>query len=81
MIQAAPHIEIRGADRDALLDIHDAAYQLSVNVRYVRRMVDERRVRFLKVGRLIRFRRSDLEAFLKHAEVEPVSASGLTGSS
>lgn len=57
---------------DAPLNIEEAAYRLGVSVRYMRRMVDEKRVRYLKVGRLVRFRSPDLEAFLKQAEVEPV---------
>lgn len=66
---------------DAPLNIQEAAHRLGVSVRYMRRMVDEKRVRYLKVGRLVRFRGPDLEAFLKQAEVEPVSVSGPTGSS
>lgn len=66
---------------EAPLNIEEAARRLGVTVRYMRRMVDEKRVRYLKVGRLVRFRGPDLEAFLKQAEVEPISASGLTGSS
>lgn len=60
------------AHDDAPLNIQEAAHRLGVSVRYMRRMVDERRVRYLKVGRLVRFRGPDLEAFLKQAEVEPV---------
>ncbi len=55
------------------LNIKQAAFRLGVTPRYVRRMVDEKRVRYLKVGRLVRFRGADLEEYLKHAEVEPVS--------
>ena len=44
-------------------------------MRYVRRMVEEKRVRYLKVGRLVRFWPSDLEAFLTDAEIEAASES------
>jgi excisionase family DNA binding protein len=57
---------------DVPLNIEDAAHRLGVSVRYMRRMIDEKRVRYLKVGRLVRFRGPDLAAFLKQAEVEPV---------
>lgn len=68
--------EIRVSDSEDLLDIHEAAHRLGVTVRYMRRMTEEKRVRYLKVGRLIRFRPSDLQAFLKQVEVEAVTSSG-----
>jgi excisionase family DNA binding protein len=57
------------------LDLVDAAGYLSVNVRYVRRLVAERRVRYLKVGRLLRFRTEDLDAYLESCGVEPRTSS------
>jgi excisionase family DNA binding protein len=69
-----PHTEQSGIQRptdDAPLNIEEAAHRLGVSVRYMRRIVDEKRVRYLKVGRLVRFRGADLEAYLKQAEVEP----------
>lgn len=60
---------------DVPLNIEEAAQRLGVSVRYVRRLVDEKRVRYLKVGRLVRFRGADLEAFLKRSEVEPAPSS------
>ncbi|MHB8246087.1 MAG: helix-turn-helix domain-containing protein [Acidimicrobiales bacterium] len=53
------------------LSVSEAAAYLNVNVRYVRRLVAERRVTYLKVGRLLRFRASDLEAYLESCRVEP----------
>jgi len=52
-------------------DLVEAASYLNVNERYVRRLVAERRVRYLKVGRLLRFRVEDLETFLDSCRVEP----------
>jgi len=60
---------------DAPLNIEEAAQRLGVSVRYVRRLVDEKRVRYLKVGRLVRFRGADLEALLKRSEIEPAPSS------
>ena len=60
---------------DVPLSIEDAAHRLGVSVRYVRRMVDEKRVRYLKIGRLVRFRDADLEAFLTQSEIQPASSS------
>jgi excisionase family DNA binding protein len=55
------------------LDLVGAASYLNVNERYVRRLVAERRVRYLKVGRLLRFRVEDLETFLDSCRVEPAT--------
>jgi excisionase family DNA binding protein len=54
-----------------LLSITDAATRLGVTERYVRRLVHERRVPFYKVGRLVRFRESDLDRWLETGRVEP----------
>jgi excisionase family DNA binding protein len=59
--------------RRSPFDLAGAASYLNVNVRYVRRLVAERRVRYLKVGRLLRFRVEDLEAFLDSCRVEPAT--------
>ena len=39
----------------ALLDIEHVASRLGVSVRYIRRLVAERRIAYIKVGHLIRF--------------------------
>ena len=49
----APTIEM-------LLTIEQAAEILAVNERMVRRLVETRRIAFVKVGRHVRFRESDL---------------------
>ena len=59
--------------RRSPFDLAEAASYLNVNVRYVRRLVAERRVRYLKVGRLLRFRVEDLETFLDSCRVEPAT--------
>lgn len=57
-------------DRD-LLTVDQAAERLGTPVRFVRRLVAERRVRFYKVGRYIRFDSRDLDAFVCAGLVEP----------
>ena len=49
-------------ERQAPLTLSEAAAYLNVTERYVRRLVAERRVAYHKVGRLLRFRQSDLDA-------------------
>jgi excisionase family DNA binding protein len=48
-----------------LLSIDDVAEQLGVNVRHVRRLVQERRLPFIKWGRLLRFDPDDIACFVE----------------
>lgn len=54
------------------LTVEQAAEYLGTGVRFIRRIVAERRVVFYKVGNYVRFKRSDLEAFAQAGRVEPV---------
>ena len=53
-----------------LLTIDQAAKFLSVRPGYVRRLVRERRIRFVKVGKFVRLTQEDLEAFIEAGMVE-----------
>lgn len=58
---------------DALLDVSGAAIRLGCTERFIRRLVQERRIPFLKLGgSKIRFAPKDLDAWL---DVQRVSAS------
>ena len=54
----------RGPQPARPLTLGEAALYLNVSERYMRRLVTERRVTFLKVGRLLRFRPEDLDGYL-----------------
>jgi excisionase family DNA binding protein len=54
-----------------LLTVEDAAAELGTPVRYVRRLIHERRIRFHKIGKYVRISRTDLETFIAAAEVQP----------
>ncbi len=54
-----------------LLDIAAAAAYLGVNKTFVRSLVYEKRVRYYKVGRFVRLRTDDLDAFLATGVVDP----------
>lgn len=58
---------------DHLLTISEAADLLGTAERFPRRLVAERRVAFVKVGRHVRFRRSDLLQYIDHQVVAPVT--------
>ena len=47
-----------------LLDITDVAERLGVSVRHVRRLVNERRIPYLKWGHLLRFDPVEIEQWL-----------------
>jgi excisionase family DNA binding protein len=57
-----------------LLDIEAAAMLLGTSRRHVQRLVSERRIPFLRVGRFIRFDQASLKAWLDQHRVEPKRA-------
>ena len=58
------------ATAGALLDIAALAQRLGVTERFVRRLVDERRIPFLKIGKFIRFDPADIAAWIDQQRVE-----------
>lgn len=54
----------------SVMSIPQGATYLGVSPRFVRRLVDEGRVPYLKVGRLVRLRVADLDAFLDDCRVK-----------
>jgi excisionase family DNA binding protein len=58
--------------RADLVDIARAAERLGVSVRYVRRLVAERRIPYVKFGHLLRFDPVELEAWIDAARVDQV---------
>lgn len=57
------------------LDVKGAAAYLGVSVRFIRRLVAERRIAFHKAGTHVRFAIDDLDAFMRAGRVEPISRS------
>jgi excisionase family DNA binding protein len=55
------------------LTVAETAVYLNTSVRFVRRLIAERRIAFHKFGTHIRFARADLDAFVEAGRVEPVS--------
>jgi excisionase family DNA binding protein len=56
-----------------LLDVDTAATYLGVTPRFVRRLVAERRIPFVKIGRYVRFEIPDLDRFIEAGRVESVA--------
>jgi excisionase family DNA binding protein len=53
-----------------LLTPQEAAEQLGISLRFVRRLIFERRIPFIKVGRYVRIAASDLDAFIAAGRIE-----------
>jgi excisionase family DNA binding protein len=73
MIGARP----QGMDR--LLTVEQAAERLSTSARFIRRLIFERRIAFVKVGRYVRLDPEDVDAFIASGRVEPLTAAGRDG--
>jgi excisionase family DNA binding protein len=58
-----------------LLTVEEAADRLGTSVRFVRRLVFERRIAYTKLGRHVRIAASDVDAFITAGRVEPGSFS------
>jgi excisionase family DNA binding protein len=54
-----------------LLDKDELAARLGVSERFVRRLVEERRIPYLKIGRIIRFDPAEIDRWLTPQRVEP----------
>ncbi len=63
--------EPRTSKTSLYIDVPSAAAYMGTGERFVRRLVAERRVPFHKVGRHVRLRTADLDAFLAAGRVEP----------
>jgi excisionase family DNA binding protein len=62
---------------DPLLTAAEAAELLKTSERFPRRLIAERRIRFVKVGRFVRIPESALREFLAAGLVEPMTASAV----
>jgi excisionase family DNA binding protein len=55
---------------DKLLTTEEAAERLNITPRHVRRLVFERRIAYVKLGRHVRIAARDLDAFIRAGRVE-----------
>ena len=56
---------------DGLVNIAWVAKALGVTPRYVRRLVAEKRMPYVKLGRLVRFERSEVYRFIRERRIGP----------
>jgi len=55
---------------DRLLTVEEAADRLGTSVRFVRRMIAERRIAYIRIGRHVRIAEADLASFVAAGRVE-----------
>lgn len=61
------------SEPERLLTVGQVAELLSTSERFPRRLIEERRIRFVRVGRHVRIPESALSEFIVAGLVEPVS--------
>jgi excisionase family DNA binding protein len=64
------HSRSRTEVLDRLLTVEEAADRLGTSVRFVRRLIAERRIAYVKVGRHVRLDPADVEAFIAASRVQ-----------
>jgi len=69
--ETKPPKAVSGRVLTELLDLEEVARRLSTSPRHIRRMVFERRIPFVKVGRFVRFVPDDLARWLDEQRVGP----------
>jgi excisionase family DNA binding protein len=60
-----------------LLTVEAAAERLSTSPRFIRRLIAERRIEFVKVGRHVRISEGALAEFIEAGKVSPLTAASL----
>ncbi|MDR7278681.1 helix-turn-helix domain-containing protein [Catenuloplanes atrovinosus] len=62
---------------EELLTPIEVAARLKSTTRFVRRLVSERRIAYVKVGRLVRFEPADVEAYIRAQRIEPTDRAAI----
>jgi excisionase family DNA binding protein len=55
---------------EPLMSVQEAATRLGTPIRFIRRLIAERRIRFYKIGRYVRIDPQDLNDFVSHSRVD-----------
>jgi excisionase family DNA binding protein len=69
----------RSVQLPRLLDLPGVAEHLGTSERHVRRLVQERRIPFIKVGRFVRFDPEDIATWLDAARIAPARSNPMLG--
>jgi excisionase family DNA binding protein len=57
---------------DRLLTVEAAAERMSTSVRFIRRLIAERRIAFVKLGHHVRIAEADIVAFIEAGRVDAI---------
>lgn len=60
---------------EQLLTVAEAAERLNTSVRFVRRLIAERRIAYVKLGRHVRIAEADIAAFVEECRLEALTLS------
>ena len=60
-------------ERRSLLDIEELATWLGIEVGFVRRLIAQRRIPFVKIGKFVRFDPNEIEAWIDGQRIPPES--------
>lgn len=64
------------SETDRLLDVQEAAVMLGTfntsGVRFPRRLIAERRIRFVRIGRMVRIPESAIRELIEQNTIEPI---------
>jgi excisionase family DNA binding protein len=63
-------------DVERLLTVAEVAELLGTTDRFPRRLITERRIRFVRVGRHVRVPESAVREFIRSGTVEPITSGG-----
>ncbi len=74
---ATPGGRSAGVDADELLTAGQAGDYLGTGERFVRRLIAERRISYVKLGRHVRLQRSVLNAFIASSRVPQATGTGV----
>ena len=64
----------QGQAGDQLLTVEAAAERMNTSVRFIRRLIAERRIAFVKLGRHVRLAEADIAAFIEAGRIDAIDA-------
>ena len=67
-------IQAQSQPADQLLTVEEAAERMRTKPRFIRRLIAERRIEYVKVGRHVRISEAALAAFIAAGRVQPMTS-------
>jgi excisionase family DNA binding protein len=67
-------VDVMTKGEAGMIGIDELAAELGVTVRYVRRVVAERRIGYVKIGHLVRFERDAIDSWIAANKVDAIAS-------